>query len=235
MQSDIFDTILWDSQSSTAAIRKPAENAPVKNYTASEITCNINTSKATQTIAIAAGSMITMALGENKTIYHPGPMSIYLGKAPGKVVDWDGTGKRWFKIAEWGPTLNPFGFNNILGKSKFTVKIPKEVPSGEYLVRTEQIAQHIPGYPEFFVSCAQLKITGGGTGSPSKVSIPGHLSRKNDPDLFVDIYWPVPKKYKARKNFYKLAFDGLTAHLLGSGSARVPRIFEVIPPLSCQV
>ncbi|PPQ77853.1 hypothetical protein CVT25_015347 [Psilocybe cyanescens] len=127
----IFDTIIYGSKSSTKAIRKPAENAPVHNYTGSEITCNINTSKATQTVSIAAGSKITMELGEKKTIYHPGPVTIYLGKAPSKAADWEGTGKRWFKIAEWGPNLNPFSFNNIIGKSTFTVTIPKEVLSGE--------------------------------------------------------------------------------------------------------
>lgn len=39
-----------------------------------------------------------MELGEKKTIYHPGPVTIYLGKAPSKAADWEGTGKRWFKV-----------------------------------------------------------------------------------------------------------------------------------------
>jgi hypothetical protein len=47
---------------------------------------------------VAAGSQIGFKLDDNKTIYHPGPFAIYLGNAPKKVADWDGSGKRWFKV-----------------------------------------------------------------------------------------------------------------------------------------
>ncbi|KIM34770.1 lytic polysaccharide monooxygenase [Hebeloma cylindrosporum] len=190
-----FDTLIFGSKSSTEAVRRPAENAPIHNWNSSEITCNVNTTNATEVVSVVAGSTIGFKLDENKTIYHPGPVAIYLGKAPKKVGDWDGSGKRWFKIAEWGPTFRPFIFSS-LGKSTFTAKIPADVPSGEYLVRAEQIALHIPGYPEFFVGCAQIRITGGGSANISKVAIPGYVSAKKDPGLGVDIYWPVPTKYK---------------------------------------
>ncbi|KAF9560573.1 hypothetical protein CPC08DRAFT_707966 [Agrocybe pediades] len=189
----IFDTLIYGSKVSTKCIRKPAENAPVHKFNETEITCNIDTSNATQTLSIPAGRKVTFKLGENKTIYHPGPVSIYMGKAPHKAIDWDGSGKQWFKIAEWGATFNPFKFISM-DKSAFNVTIPKQVPSGEYLLRIEHIALHNPGYPEFFVSCAQVKITGGGKGKPTKVSIPGYVSEK-DPGLMMDIYWPVPTSY----------------------------------------
>jgi hypothetical protein len=47
---------------------------------------------------VAAGNQIGFKLDDNKMIYHPGPVAIYLGKAPKKVTDWDGSGKRWFKV-----------------------------------------------------------------------------------------------------------------------------------------
>ena len=60
--------------------------------------------------------------------------------------------------------------------SEFTTTIPKNTPPGEYLARIEQIALHLgTGVPEIFVSCAQIKVTGSGTGNPSKVSIPGYI------------------------------------------------------------
>jgi len=105
-------------------------------------------------VSIVAGSEITLQLGENKTIYHQGPLSIYLGEAPGEASDWDGSGERWFKvcaflllrslaillsfqilmqIAEYGATFNPFKFIS-LDKGSFKATIPKQVPSGEVSV-----------------------------------------------------------------------------------------------------
>ena len=56
-------------------------------------------------------------------------------------------------------------------------KVPVETPSGDYLVRVESIALHqatAPGGAQFYLSCAQVHITGGGTGTPGPlVSIPG--------------------------------------------------------------
>ncbi|EEB99970.1 hypothetical protein MPER_00209, partial [Moniliophthora perniciosa FA553] len=39
-----------------------------------------------------------------------------------------------------------------------------------------------------------IKVTGGGSASPSKVSIPGYVSA-DDPGLTVNIYNPVPTAY----------------------------------------
>lgn len=81
------------------AVRVPAENSPVKNYTSADITCNVNISNATETVSVSAGSVVGFELGEGKRIYHPGPISMYLGKAPGKAAQWNGTGKSWFKVS----------------------------------------------------------------------------------------------------------------------------------------
>lgn len=96
--ADRFETLVFGSKISTKAVRRPAENAPIHNWNSSEITCNINTTNATETVSVAAGSQIGFKLDDNKTIYHPGPVAIYLGKAPKKVANWDGSGKRWFKV-----------------------------------------------------------------------------------------------------------------------------------------
>jgi hypothetical protein len=39
-----------------------------------------------------------------------------------------------------------------------------------------QIGLHVVGAPQWFISCAQITITGGGSANPSKVSIPGYVS-----------------------------------------------------------
>ena len=46
----------------------------------------------------------------------------------------------------------------------------------QYLLRIEHAGLHLVGKPEFFMSCAQIKIVNGGTGRPAMVTIPGHIS-----------------------------------------------------------
>lgn len=67
--------------------------------------------------------------------------------------------------------------------------IPSQLPAGEYLLRVEQLAIHNPGgVPQFYLSCAQLKVTGGGSGKPSPTTkIPGHI-KATDPGYTANIY-----------------------------------------------
>ncbi|GLB44352.1 putative glycoside hydrolase family 61 protein [Lyophyllum shimeji] len=187
----IWHTLIAGSTTSSAAVREPLNNSPVTDVTSNDIRCNVIPTPATETVTVAAGSTIGFQL--DNTIYHQGPAAIYLGKAPSTAASWDGSGANWFKIAEWGATFNPFAFTDY-GASQLTTTIPANTPPGEYLVRIEQIGLHVVGAPQWYVSCAQIKITGSGTGNPSKVSIPGYVS-PNDPGLTVDIYYPVPTAY----------------------------------------
>ena len=80
--------------------------------------------------------------------------------------------------------------------TEFTITIPKNLPSGQYLIRGEhvckltdleesvffsnessQIALHAAssyGGAQFYISCAQVNVVNGGNGSPGPlVSIPG--------------------------------------------------------------
>ncbi|KAF9039278.1 glycosyl hydrolase family 61-domain-containing protein [Panaeolus papilionaceus] len=190
----IFDTLIAGTTTSTKAVRKPAENSPITDINSPNLRCNVNTSPATETVSVAAGSKIGFKIS-NQKIYHLGPAAMYLGKAPGSAAEWDGGGQSWFKIAEWGAVFEPqFSFSS-LDKSEFSVTIPPQVSDGEYLVRIEQVGLHQPGFPEFYLSCAQVKITNGGTGNPAMVSIPGHVSKEKDPGLTVDIYYPKPTQY----------------------------------------
>ncbi|KAK7438901.1 hypothetical protein VKT23_017828 [Stygiomarasmius scandens] len=189
----IWTTLVTDTESTMDAVRQPINNSPVTDVTSPDITCNVNNGPASETAEVAAGSDITFLL--DNTLYHQGPAAIYLGKVPdgSTAADWDGSGEAWFKIAEWGATFNPFTFTDFnLGQLGTT--IPADVPTGEYLLRIEQIGLHVTGAPQFYISCAQVSITGGGSGSPEMVSIPGYLSA-DDPSLTVNIYDPVPTAY----------------------------------------
>ncbi|KAG6877106.1 hypothetical protein C0993_010248 [Termitomyces sp. T159_Od127] len=187
----MFTTLVHGTEGSTAAVRQAQNNSPVRPVTSLDMRCNTNAIPAKETITVSAGDTVGFRL--SAAIFHQGPASIYLGKAPGNAADWDGSGENWFKIAEWGATQKPFTFTD-LGKTELTTTIPKDTPSGQYLVRAEQTALHVLP-PEFYVGCAQINVVNGGSGNPPKVSIPGHIS-PNDPSINVDIYQvPSPTSY----------------------------------------
>ncbi|KAH6897671.1 glycoside hydrolase [Coprinopsis sp. MPI-PUGE-AT-0042] len=178
---------------STNAVRQPMNNSPVEDVSSSGMTCGNGPRAASQTITVAAGSSVGFKL--DNTLYHTGPASIYLGQVPSgqTAATWNGSGANWFKIAEWGAQFNPFKFSAD-GQSSLSTNLPSNIPAGEYLLRIEHIGLHVAGAPQFYISCAQIKVTGGGGGSPAKVSIPGYVSR-SDPGLTVNIYNPVPTAY----------------------------------------
>ncbi|KAJ3501539.1 hypothetical protein NLJ89_g9293 [Agrocybe chaxingu] len=188
----IWTTLIAGSTTSNAAVRQPINNSPVTSVTSNDVRCNVNPSPASETVSVAAGSTIGFKL--DNTLYHQGPAAIYLGKAPGSVASWDGSGANWFKIAEWGATFNPFQFTDF-NANQLTTTIPASTPSGEYLVRIEQVGLHVAGAPQWYISCAQINVTGGGSGNPMKVNIPGYVPA-SDPGLTVNIYNPVPTSYR---------------------------------------
>lgn len=148
--TDIWNTLIAGSTTSTAAVRQPVNNSPVTSVTSNDIRCNVNPGAATATVSIASGSTIGFKL--DNTLYHLGPASIYLGKAPSTAATWDGSGANWFKvqinyicilggvlthtiiylcqIAEWGATFNPFSFSDF-NAAQLTTKIPTNTPPGE--------------------------------------------------------------------------------------------------------
>ncbi|EJD45118.1 glycoside hydrolase family 61 protein [Auricularia subglabra TFB-10046 SS5] len=186
----IWTTLIAGSTTSTAAVRVPVNNSPVTAPTAPNFICNTVGTPATQTLSVAAGSTIGFKL--DNTLYHLGPAAIYLGKVPSgqTAAGWNGQGADWFKIAEWGATY-PNGRNSAMSFADFnagqlTTTLPKDVPNGEYLVRIEQIGLHVVDAPQWYISCAQIDVTGGGSASPAKVSMPPYSA--TDPGLTVDIY-----------------------------------------------
>ncbi|KAF7590206.1 hypothetical protein BBP40_003137 [Aspergillus hancockii] len=152
----------------------------------SDFRCNLgsfsNAAK-TEVAEVGAGDTIAMKLFYDGSIAHPGPGQVYMSKAPsGKVQEYQGDGE-WFKI--WEKTLcNESGDLTkdawcTYGMSQFEFQIPANTPAGEYLVRAEHVGLHgaHSNEAEFFYSCAQIKVSGSGNGSPSVTyKIPGIYS-----------------------------------------------------------
>lgn len=130
----------------------------------------------------------------------------YMSKAPGSVSNYDGSGD-WFKIHDWGPTFNggqsswPMRsgfflpcysllamFNRLNLADSYQYNIPRCIPDGEYLLRIQSLAIHNPGgVPQFYISCAQISVTGGGNANPSPaVKIPGAF-KATDPGYTANV------------------------------------------------
>lgn len=61
----------------------------------------------------------------------------------------------------------------------YTFTLPSCVANGDYLLRIDQLGIHNPwpaGIPQFYIGCAQIRVTGGGSGLSPSVAIPGHVS-----------------------------------------------------------
>ncbi|TFK20035.1 hypothetical protein FA15DRAFT_150331 [Coprinopsis marcescibilis] len=190
----IWSSVVVGGSPNSAAVRQPQNNSPVESVSSSGMTCGNGPRAASQTIAVNAGSRVGFRL--DNTLYHPGPAAIYLGQVPSgqTAASWNGAGSNWFKIAEFGAQFNPFKFIPD-GQSQLEATIPASTPSGEYLIRIEHIGLHVAGSPQFYISCAQIRVQGGGGGNPAKVSIPGYIS-SNDPGLTLNIHFPIPTSYK---------------------------------------
>jgi hypothetical protein len=73
---------------------------------------------------------------------------------------------------------------------KMDVKIPADIPSGDYLLRAEALALHTAssvGGAQFYMSCYQITVSGGGNASPATVKFPGAYSA-SDPGIKINIH-----------------------------------------------
>ena len=99
---------------------------------------------------------------------HPGPVQLYLSRAPSSVKDYDGSGE-WIKvfqglICEPNPTVEDLrqGAWCMWEEDNISFTLPGTIPDGEYLLRAEHIALHGAhvGKAEFYYACAQIKVEG---------------------------------------------------------------------------
>ncbi|KAL4979099.1 glycosyl hydrolase family 61-domain-containing protein [Aspergillus desertorum] len=147
----------------------------------------------------ASTKVYTLAYGA--TMKHPGPLQVYVSKAPGDVTAYDGSGD-WFKVYQEGVCSDiSDGLVDTdwctWDKDSVSFTLPAEVPPGQYLVRVEHIGLHrgFSGNAEFYFTCAQIEVTVSGSRSPSEVvSIPG-VYHPDDANIHFNIYYPTPILY----------------------------------------
>lgn len=147
----------------------------------------------TDVMTVNAGEEVRLQLAVGAKFQHPGPGLVYMSKAPtGSVKAYDGSGD-WFKIFEEG-VCDGGDFTSTAwcdyNRNYIAAKIPKDTPNGEYLVRAEHIGVHRShvNQPEHYVSCMQIKVQGGGSGTPGPmVKFPGAY-KATDPYANFSIY-----------------------------------------------
>jgi hypothetical protein len=173
---------------------------PVTDVSSSAIRCyELAPGTPSQTYTVNAGDSVGFTAVSS--ISHPGPLQFYMAKVPsGKTAaTFDGAGAVWFKVYSQGATFSggqmTFASN---GKTSVSIPVPKSLPSGEYLLRVEHIGLHSAGSSggaQFYISCAQIKVENGGSGTPGPlVAFPGAY-KATDPGVLINIYYPVPTSY----------------------------------------
>ncbi|TVY85733.1 putative endo-beta-1,4-glucanase D, partial [Lachnellula willkommii] len=180
---------------------------PVTDPTSTAMRCNSQTG-ITGKCTVAAGQTVTVEMHQqpgdrscaNEAIggAHYGPVIVYLS-AVADAATADGSAG-WFKVFEdtWSATstdavgdADNWGTNDLnTCCGRMNVLIPSDIPAGDYLLRAEVIALHVAsssGGAQFYMTCYQLTVTGGGSASPSLVSFPGAY-QATDPGILINIH-----------------------------------------------
>jgi hypothetical protein len=155
-----------------------------------DIICNqgaFSNAGTTEVLTVNAGDEVRVKLGVGAKMQHPGPSFVYMSRAPGDDVKaYDGTGD-WFKIFEEGVCNEGADFTTnawcSYDKDELAAVVPADTPDGEYLFRVEHIGVHRShvNQPEHYVSCVQIKVENGGTGTPGPMTqFPGTYSVTDD-------------------------------------------------------
>ncbi|KAH7324437.1 glycoside hydrolase family 61 protein [Stachybotrys elegans] len=173
-------------------------NSPVTDLTSTDLRCNVgatNNGASTAVRSARAGDRFTFYL--DTAVYHQGPVSVFVSKAPSSVQSYTGDGT-WAKIADIGPTFNGGSASWNLAQS-YSFTLPSCLPDGEYLLKISQLGIHNPwpaGIPQFYTSCAQIRVTGGtntGRFNPT-LRIPGAFS-SSESGYTANIYSPDFRSY----------------------------------------
>ncbi|KAF4627337.1 hypothetical protein G7Y89_g10819 [Cudoniella acicularis] len=181
-----------------------------KDWSVTRMTKNVNSKSGVESVASGdircyqsknADNITTIPAGatvhfiSTQQVNHPGPFQFYLAKVPAgmSAQTWDGSGEVWFKFHTEMPAMTKDKQLTWPGQNEYkttNATIPKSVPSGEYLLRVEHIALHLASAPnkaQFYLSCAQVKITGDGNGNPGPlVAFPGAY-KTSDPGILINL------------------------------------------------
>ncbi|KAF5319791.1 hypothetical protein D9611_012859 [Ephemerocybe angulata] len=214
-------------QKGNFAIRQIKSAFPNKGAKNPALNCGPGAFAASAVATIQPGAKLSFdwrAADLNAWPHDTGPSLTYLascGNTP--CNEFDSTKAKWFKIGQQGqkPNSNKWFQGDLMKGAKATATIPSNIAPGNYLIRHEIIALHLAidkGGAEFYPACAQVKIGGSGTGTPSAdelVSFPGAYS-DTDPGIFL------PDNSQFSKGNYKFPGPAIAKLAASNGNAGAP-------------
>ncbi|KAI5793034.1 glycoside hydrolase [Geopyxis carbonaria] len=184
-------------------MRLPEYDGPITDVTSADMACNGGPNPIKRVSAnvasLAAGSQLTLQWGHTLDSdfntgmiidsSHKGPVMVYMAKVSSATGAAPTSG--WFKIYEDGYSNGQWAVDKLIAnKGKVTVTIPSCLPAGDYLLRGELIALHsASSYPgaQLYMECAQLRLTSGGSKSPTTYNIQSVYSG-SDPGIKFNLY-----------------------------------------------
>ena len=75
----------------------------------------------------------------------------------------------------------------------YSATIPTCIPSGDYLLRIQSLGIHNPwpaGIPQFYIGCAQITVTNGGSGNPGPTALIPGAFKETDPGYTANVNLP---------------------------------------------
>ncbi|KAG8924524.1 hypothetical protein FRC01_011382 [Tulasnella sp. 417] len=182
----------------SSPIRKISEYGPAAPFTGANITCGPGGNIPVSNLApVVAGSEVTFDWNPWNSD-HKGPVMTYVARCPNGCATFKGdTGNVWVKIAEDGYNPNrtpPWAEESLHSPGTYTIKIPASLANGEYLLRHEVLGLHVAGTAggaQFYPTCIQIKVTGGGSANPTGIALPGAY-QVNDPGILVQLWQITP-------------------------------------------
>ncbi|KAF4576625.1 hypothetical protein EYR36_004603 [Pleurotus pulmonarius] len=194
-------------QGHAVGVRVPSSNNAITDVNSNDIICNTNFIQPVSdaVIKVPAGSQVTAQFHHTSAGYtgladpsdpldptNKGPVTAYLAAIPDATQP-TVTGLKWFKVWQDGYNSETHQWASdrlFLNKGNATFTIPSCIASGQYLLRAEAIGlQNAYTYPgaQFYMSCAQIEVTGGGSATPQTVSFPGAYAT-NSASIITNIY-----------------------------------------------
>jgi hypothetical protein len=168
---------------------------------------------------------------------HRGPVITYLAACNGPCDKVDKNTLRWNKIAEAGLISGPANregvwATDLLRQGNNSAMIPTSIAPGNYVIRNEIIALHIPQKPEFYMACASIEVTKGGNDDLSdKGVLATELYKPVNKQLYgfsiyesTDSSWPIPGPplYKAANRGGSTKPDSVDSAPSSTGAAASP-------------
>lgn len=178
--------------SATRVTKNKDTKQGIENPTASDIRC-YQSGNAANVMTVPAGATIHYV--STQQVNHPGPTQYYIAKVPSgaSVTSWDGSGAVWAKISTTMPKVDANKQLTWPAQNEYktaNATMPKATPDGDYLLRVEHIALHMASQAnkaQFYLACSQIKVTGGGSGTPGPLaSLPGAY-KSSDPGILVNL------------------------------------------------